>query len=265
MFEVSSGRAVLGQVVEHRRLVLRLFRREVTSRYRQSILGLAWVFVSPLLAVGVMLALEVSGVVRVEAGVSYSVFVALGITLWGLFSRTVTESMSSLVGAGSLVTRIACPRSALVVSKAMVALVELGIRLPLIWLVMPLFGIPPSPWQLLGVISLLPLFALALSLGMILSVLVAVMRDIQFVTPIMLTTALLLTPVLYVAPEGSLLWRANLYNPLHALISTSRALLLGDATVEPGYVPALGLTLLVSLVALRFFAVAQPRLAERIG
>ena len=247
-------------------LVWRFFVRELSSKYRQSLLGIFWAVIVPLVGIAMLLVLNNSGIIHIEGlDVPYPVFIILGISIWSLFSTTLTACTNSLVGATSLIAKIQFPRSALLLGHAGLGIVELLIRLPLIAVVLVIYGVRIDPFNaLLALLSLIPLLLLAVGLGAILSVAAALFREVIFLLPMAIGVLLLLTPVMYPIREDTLLGRANLYNPLsHFTGSVRSALLFGELPGQP-YWAFTAATAVLLIVASRLFQVAQTRIAERI-
>jgi lipopolysaccharide transport system permease protein len=250
-----------------RSLTWRFFLRDFRAKYRHSLLGVLWALIVPLFLCAMLLVLNRSGIVQLQAlnNISYVVFIVIGVTLWGLFATTATACTESLINAGTLLNKIQFPRISLVLAQAGMGLVEFGIRIPLVVGVMIYENQFPGFFHLgLGILALVPLFLLALATGMVASVVAALFRDLGFLLPIALGVLMLLSPILYPIPHQSLLGRLNTVNPITYLVDTSRNILLGSLSVSPGYWIVTSGTLVFLLIAWRFFKVAQPRLSERV-
>jgi len=248
-------------------LAWRFFLRDFRAKYRHSLLGVLWALIVPLFLCAMLLVLNRSGIVQLQAlnNISYVVFIVIGVTLWGLFATTATACTESLINAGTLLNKIQFPRISLVLAQAGMGLVEFGIRIPLVVGVMIYENQFPGFLHLgLGILALVPLFLLALATGMVASVVAALFRDLGFLLPIALGVLMLLSPILYPIPHQSLLGRLNTVNPITYLVDTSRNILLGSLSVSPGYWIVTSGTLVFLLIAWRFFKIAQPRLSERV-
>lgn len=250
-----------------RSLTWRFFLRDFRAKYRHSLLGVLWALIVPLFLCAMLLVLNRSGIVQLQAlnNISYVVFIVIGVTLWGLFATTATACTESLINAGSLLNKIQFPRTSLVLAQAGMGLVEFGIRIPLVVGVMIYENQFPGFFHLgLGILAMVPLFLLALATGMVTSVVAVLFRDLGFILPIALGVLMLLSPILYPIPHQSLLGKLNTVNPITYLVDTSRNILLGSLSVSPGYWIVTSGTLIFLLIAWRFFKVAQPRLSERV-
>ncbi|HPC74467.1 MAG TPA: ABC transporter permease [Syntrophales bacterium] len=244
----------------------RLFVRDFSAKYRQSLLGAAWVVIFPAFTVGVFVLLNQSGVLQVrESGVPYPVFALFGLTLWSLFAGLVS-AIAGIVGqAGSLIAKIHFPRIALVHSPVLSSLAELAVRLALVAAVMVYYGVRPHGSFVLLPLLLLPLCCLAIGTGMAFSILGGVFRDLPNVLSLLLTVMLFATPVMYPMPDSGLLCGLNRFNPLYYLIEVPRGVFFGGR-LEYGaaYAWSVLLSLAVLLGGWRFYHVAMNRIVEKL-
>jgi lipopolysaccharide transport system permease protein len=244
----------------------RLFVRDSSAKYRQSLLGAAWVVVFPLFTVGVFVLLNRSGILQVkESGVPYPVFALFGLTLWTLFSGLIS-SIAAVVGqAGSLITKINFPRIALIHSPVLTSLVELSVRFVLLAAVMVYYGAVPHGAFLLLPLFLLPIIFMAIGAGLFLSVLGGVFRDLPNILSLFLSVMLFATPVMYPMPESGLLEELNRFNPLYYLIEVPRGIsFLGRFDQWAAYALSVLLSLVILLGGWRFYHVAMNRIVEKI-
>ncbi|MBU2543538.1 ABC transporter permease, partial [Patescibacteria group bacterium] len=101
---------------EYKELLSELTKREIKARYKQSVLGYAWVILNPFFQMLVM-AFVFSKILRItNLGVPYALFLYVGLLPWNLFAASIGSGMNSLVGNGSLLTKIYFPREIFVVS-----------------------------------------------------------------------------------------------------------------------------------------------------
>lgn len=260
----ASSRAALGQVLL---LAWRLFRRDVSAKYRYAALGVLWAIITPLFMVGLLLVLNRSGVVSTaeSGGLPYVVFGITGVTMWGLFSTGISSAAESLNSAGSTMLRMNFPRAALVLAALGMGFFEFLVRLPMaigVWL---WYGCPASAAGFfLGMLSLTPLLALTMALGMVAAVSAVMVRDVQHLTPILLTVLMLLSPVLYAFPPTTLLGRINNFNPLNHFLATARNLFAGNFHVSVGYWLSVLLAAVLLALGWRLFRVSQMKILERM-
>jgi lipopolysaccharide transport system permease protein len=107
--------AMATEALRGRELIWRLFLRNFHGRYRQSVLGIAWAILLPFATVGVFVLMNRSGLVKInDVGVPYPLYALIGLAYWSLLSTGLTACASSLIDAGSMLTKINFPRSSLV-------------------------------------------------------------------------------------------------------------------------------------------------------
>lgn len=257
---------MLRDLVTSRELGYRLFVRDFAARYRQSLLGAAWVVIFPLFTVAVFVLLNQSGILQIKtSGTPYPVFALFGLTLWTLFAGLVS-SIAGVVGqAGSLLTKIHFPRIALIHAPVLTSLVELSVRLALLGAVMAFCGVLPDRAFFLLPLFLVPVVFLAIGTGLVLSILGGVFKDLPNLLSLFLTVMLFATPVMYPLPDGGLLEEINRFNPLYYLIDVPRGVFF-QGRMEQGvpYACSALLSLVVLFGGWRFYHIAMNRIVEKI-
>jgi lipopolysaccharide transport system permease protein len=247
-------------------LGFRLFLRDFTAKYKQSLLGILWVIILPLFAVGVFVAMNRSGVLTFETtGIPYPVFALFGITLWSLFTG-LTSSISGVVGqTDGLVTKINFPRVALVQSPILTSVVDFLIRLILLLVVMLIYRTPPDRSAFFLPLTLFPIFFISIGIGMFLSIIGAVFKDIPNFVNMFLSIAMFLTPVMYPLPSSGILKQINSYNPLYYFVEIPRTIFFqGIFDHRNEFLTFTLISALIFLAGWRFYQVAMARIVEKI-
>jgi lipopolysaccharide transport system permease protein len=207
-----------------RELLLFMAWRDVIVRYKQSLLGVAWVVIQPLVAMVIFTVIFGRLAKLPSEGVPYAVFTYAALLPWQLFSQSVSRSAASLVSNSSLITKVYFPRLVLPTAATLPSVVDFCISLVVFFILLAYFRIWPG-WPLL----LLPFFVLlavltALAVGVWLAALNVRYRDITYVTPFLIQISLYLSPVAYssqLVPAGP--WRViYALNPLAGLIQGFR-------------------------------------------
>jgi len=255
----------LGELWRFRELAYVLAERDVKVRYKQSVLGVAWAIIQPLVAVGVF-TLVFDNLTHVPAdGIPYPLFSLVGVAVWGYHSTSVNNGASSLVGNSGLVTKVYFPRLLAPISAMLPALVDLGVTAVLIVVLLVAYGVTPG----IGVVTvpfaivLLVIESFAFSLW--LAALHVQFRDVRHVTGLILQLWLFLSPVAYSSSAVDSQWRwVYSLNPVTTVIDWMRWALLG--TPWPGWaiVPGIVVTALVLWRGLVYFGRAQRRFADVI-
>jgi homopolymeric O-antigen transport system permease protein len=219
----------LGVLWEYRELVVFLAWRDIAVRYKQSLLGVAWAVIQPVITM-LVFTLIFGRFARLPSdGVPYAVFTYSALLPWQLFSTATTRSANSLLSSSSLLTKVYFPRLVLPVGATLAIVVDFLISLAVFFVLMAIFHVWPG-WP----IVFLPLFIVfaiftSLAFGIWLAALNVRYRDIAYVTPFLIQLSLYLSPVAYstqLIPGGA--WRyAYALNPLAGLIEGFRWSLLG--------------------------------------
>jgi lipopolysaccharide transport system permease protein len=263
---LSIFKEIFSEVKENRWLIYQLFKRDFLTTYKQSVFGILWVFVIPIVSVGTFVVLNLSGLFVIgNINVPYAIYALLGLAFWQLFSTGLIAASGSLVKAGSMITKINFSKKALVLASMGQTIVSFVIQLALALVFYVYYGIVPNIAILLIPLFLIPIILLTLGLGFILSVLNGVIRDFGNVLPILMTFLLFLTTIMYATPTTGILAQITKYNPLYYLISVPRDLVLtGTFTEWLGFSIMTILSLIVFVVCLVAFHLTETRIAERI-
>jgi len=212
-----------------RELMVRFAARDVTLRYRQTVLGAVWVILVPLLGAGI-LSFVFGGVADLQGppGIPYFVFTLAGMVAWTIFSQVTTRSSGVLVGNAGLVGKVYFPRLLLPFSTVLSTLVDAAVSLVVLIVLLVLSGIHPGPGALTFPIWFLLIVALALGIGLAAGALMVRFRDVQYILPVAMQFLLFASPVAYTldsVPESA----RTLYelNPLTGLFEGMRWALIG--------------------------------------
>jgi ABC-2 type transport system permease protein len=234
------------EVWQYRDLVFFLVRRDITARYKRSVLGIAWTMLNPL---GMMIVLSIvfSQVFRV-AMENYPAYVLSGLIAWTFFSQTSANSISVIVWGGDLFQRIYIPRSIFVISTIITGLVNLVLSLVPLILVMLVTKVPLSLTLLLAPIAMLFISLFSLGVGLLLSTIGIYFADIVEMYSIIVTAWMYLTPIIYpltILPEWVQNWLK--FNPMVHLVELFRSF------VFYGQVPSIGIWLICLGMSLSTF------------
>ena len=275
----SLLRDIVVELVSSRWLIYQLFRRDIASFYKQSVLGVFWVFVVPLVTVGTFALLRGSGVVATgEVSTPYPIFAVLGIAVWQLFAQGIVAGANALVGGGDMISRINFSKKSLVIAAMGRTVVSFAVLLGLLVILFAVyaargFTLPLHAGIALAPLSLVPLMLLTLGASFYLALLNGVIRDVGTMLSMLVTFLMLLTPVLYERPKlapnaaelAILLDRLTTYNPLYYLVEGPRQLVLtGHLPDARGFFIASAASFLLFFFSLVGFHVAETRIAERI-
>jgi ABC-type polysaccharide/polyol phosphate export permease len=260
----SPAWAELGELVRYRDLLKLLVSKIVKTRYKRSVLGVAWTLLNPLLNMAVM-TVAFSAVFQ-QSLTNYSVYVLSGLIWWNFFTQTTTYAMSSLVWGGGLLKRIYVPRTIFAVSSIAHGIINLFLSLAVLAVIMLLVQHPfHATWLFLPVpILLLAFFSLGVALFM--STLAVFFTDVVDIFGVVLQAWFFLTPIIY-PPEifpAKYAWFQKV-NPVHYLLETFRApILRGTLPDAHTFGIAAGSAIGILLVGWWFFTRKADEFAYRL-
>ena len=225
------------QLWEFRDLLRSFASRDVTLRYRQTVLGVTWVVLQPLIAAAIF-AFVFGRVAKLPSGgVPYFVFAYAGLLAWNAFSNSVTKASSSLVGNVGMVSKVFFPRLLLPLSVLGSTLLDFFVSLVAMGVLMAVSGVAPSAALLLLPVWLLLVLMLATGVGLAASSLAVPYRDVQYVLPVLIQFLLYASPVAYsmnAVPQNLRPFVA--INPLSGMLEAFRWSLLGGGHLPLGAV-----------------------------
>ena len=237
----------------YRELIYFLTWRDLKVRYKQTALGAAWAILQPFLTM-VVFSIFFGGLLNVSSGdVPYPVFSYTGLLPWIMFSKALTDASRSLVVNRNMITKVYFPRMVLPMSSVLSSVVDFAIAFVILLGMMVYFQIKPT-----AAVWTLPFFIVlalitALGVGLWLSSLNVIYRDIGYVLPFLTQLWFYLTPIVYSATIVPEQWRI-LYalNPMVGVVEGFRWAILGTDTA-PGPVVAVSVVIAVLLLITGMF------------
>jgi len=220
----------LADLWRYRELVYLLTWRDIKVRYKQTVLGIAWAVIQPVMATVVFAVFfgNLGGLSR-YTDVPYTVFVYTGMLPWSFFAEAVSQGSQSLIASSSLLTKVYFPR--LVIPCASVAglLVDFAISMVVMACLLVAYGVAPGPNLLLLPLLVAATLLAALGAATLLSALTVAYRDFRYVVPFLLQILMFASPVAYplsLVPER---WQAvYALNPMAGIIDGYRTALVGE-------------------------------------
>ena len=214
----------LGELWRYRDLVFQLTVRNIKVRYKQTLLGVAWSVLQPVLMM-LVFAFTVRHLIPGAGGsFPYPVFVLSGLLPWIFFQTAVTSAANSVVGSEGLVTKVYFPRLAIPLAAVVAALFDLGIAFFVLLAVMLWYGIVPTSGLALLPLAVLLLVLAAMGSGTLIAALAVSYRDFRHAVPFVLQAWMIATPTIYADLNVG---RLSQFNPLIAPINFFRACMLG--------------------------------------
>ncbi len=251
-------------LADHRQLLNELTKREIKQRYKQSILGYAWVILNPFIQMLVM-AFVFSNILRIQnVGVPYPIYLYTGLLPWTLFANSLTSSANILVSNSGLITKIYFPREIFVISTLLAKIVDFFLASSIFIIFMMFFKIPIT----IHILWFIPIFCIQGILTYGLSLFFAATnlfyRDIQYLLGLGLLVWMYLTPVIYPVEmfPPNYRWIFQI-NPMAVLINAYRkSLLSGGMPNLTSLSIALGASLIVFFVGYTVFKKTEGTFAD---
>ena len=212
----------------YRELLYFLVWRDIKVRYKQTVLGLAWAVLQPVLTM-VVFTLFFGKLARVPSdGAPYALFSFAGLVPWTFFAYGLAQSANSVVASQSLIGKIYFPRILLPTATVLSGIIDYVVALAVLFLLLAYYHVPLAP----NVLWLAPLtlltFATALAAGLWLSALNVKYRDVRYLVPFLTQLWLFATPIAYSSSLLSERWRTvYALNPMVGVVEGFRWAVLG--------------------------------------
>jgi len=256
----------LGEVWAYRELLYFFVWRDIKVRYKQTVIGVAWVVLQPLLTMGVF-TLFFGRLAKLPSdGLAYPVFYFTALVPWNYFSTALQSCTAVVVDNQRVITKVFFPRLVLPLSAVVSGLVDFAIGFVVLGIVLAIYGIRPGLAALWLPVLLLLAVLTALGVGLWMSALNALYRDIKYVVPFLIQFWMFASPVAYPSSLVPQRWRW-LYglNPMAGVIDGFRWALTGHGQ-PPGalLLASSGMVVAVVLGGLFFFQRMEGAIADRV-
>jgi lipopolysaccharide transport system permease protein len=255
-------------ILQNREIIAQLFIRDFFGGFKQSLWGIGWLVVSPILGIVSWVLMNSAGVINPgDTGVPYPVFVILGSTLWGAFMGFYNAATNTISSGSAIILQVKCPHEILLVNQVAQYLANFIFNLLATLGIILLLGVVPH-WQIILLpLMLLPLFFMGAAIGLVISVVNIATTDASKFAGYMLNLGMYLTPIVYSKSiEGSLLGTIIRWNPLAYIISGARDMIFfGHVENLTGYWISAALSLLLFLISWRFFYVSERLVIEKLS
>jgi len=252
---------------DYRGLFYFLAWRDILVRYKQTVIGIAWSVIRPLLTMIVLTVVFGKLAKLPSGGVPYPILVFAAMLPWQMFANGLTESSDSLLTNANMLSKVYFPRLIIPTSSVIVSLIDFMISFVILIGLMALYRYPVS-WRMLTLPAFLVLALITtLGFGYWLSALNVKYRDFRYVVPFIVQFGLYISPVGFssnVVPEN---WRL-LYsiNPMVGVVDGFRWAILGEKfnLFVPGFLISIALSILVFICGLAYFRRTERSFADVI-
>jgi lipopolysaccharide transport system permease protein len=270
VLEIEAGKTERHYWIDlwrYRHLFYFLAWRDILVRYKQTIIGLAWALIRPLLTMMVFVIVFGKLAKLPSEGVPYPILVFAALLPWQFFSNAFTEAANSLISNSNMISKVYFPRLVIPTSAVIVSFVDFMISGIILVGLMLWYGFAPD-WRIIT----LPLFtiiafAAAMGTGLWIAALNVKYRDFRYIIPFVVQIGLYVSPVGFsssIIPEN---WRL-LYsiNPMVGVIDGFRWAILGNniQLYWPGFLLSLTLVLIILVTGIVYFRKTEKTFADVI-
>ena len=251
----------------YRELFYFLAWRDIIVRYKQTVIGILWALIRPLLIMVVFTVVFGKLAKLPSEGVPYPILVFAAMLPWQFFANAFSESSNSLIGNANLISKVYFPRLVIPTSSIIVSFVDFLISGIILVGLMLWYNFWPS-WRLIALPALIAVaFAAAMGAGLWISALNVKYRDFRYIVPFIVQFGLYISPVGFsssVVPEQYRLLYS--INPMVGVIDGFRWAILGsDAPFYlPGFLLSIGLVAVLLAGGLWFFRKTERTFADII-
>lgn len=240
--------------------------RDIRVRYKQTVLGVGWALIQPVVTTGIFSFVFGKLAGMPSGGVPYPLLVLAGLLPWQLFSSALAGSSASLISNANLISKVYFPRLIIPLSALGVAMIDFAVVLALYVATSLWFGrLPSLHWALLPFFILVAL-TLAFGAGLWFTALTVKYRDFRYIVPFMMQVGVFVSPIGF-STTNTPKWRTLLsLNPMTGVIDAFRWSLLSDGQPfdTQGIVSSLVISVLLTLSGLWYFRRMERTFADVI-
>lgn len=269
--QLSSPRIFLHELKEDLRAIKvlgwRLFITNLYSQYRQSWLGYIWLVVPPLLTGIVWIFLGRSEIIVTNTSpANYPVFVISGIFIWQTLVESINMPIDQLSNQKHILSKVKAPHEAFILAGMGNIFFNVLLRTIILLILLGVFKVSLTFNILLFPIGLISIIIFGLAIGLFLTPIGLLYKDIKNGINAVVSLLFFVTPIIYQIPTHSGVWRILSFNPITPLLNTTRNWLMGGSvSPENGYFLILISSIIVLLGSWGFYRLAKPHLIARFS
>lgn len=253
----------------YRELFYILSWRDVKVKYKQTVLGVLWSILRPLLVM-VIFTVIFNRFAKLQANINapYALFVFTAMLPWQFFSSAITECSNSLVLNSNLITKIYFPRLIIPASAVIASFIDFLISLGLLFLLLIFYKFLPPVQILILPLLLFLSFLTSVGIGLYLTALNVKYRDFRYIIPFIVQFGLYVSPVAFSSNIVPAKWRLLFdLNPMVGIIDGFRWSILGGPFTTDIQI-SLGISILITVIMLglsvRYFRKTERTFADII-
>ncbi|MGM5033845.1 ABC transporter permease [Tardiphaga sp. 803_E3_N1_3] len=264
---LSSLRQAAGELYWSRHVLWHLFKRDFVVGFRQKLLGYLWIVLVPLIGIASFVFMYSTGILNPgDIGYPYPVFVFIGTTLWAIFITAMGNVANGLIGNTDLVMRTNIPKIGFAVTGLAPLCYSIIVGFVVLAIVMMTVRVLPSPWAMLYPVAMLPIIVLGVGMGLILSVVGVIARDVTGMVTTLINLVMYVTPVIYETKFAHpLLQFIVRWNPLTYLVDTPRSLFVLGRVPDPlAFTLSTLFAFVVFWIGMHTFYIIKDKVSERL-
>ncbi|HEY5118680.1 MAG TPA: ABC transporter permease [Anaerolineales bacterium] len=266
LIRVRSGWEALNlqELWNRRELLWFLAWRDIRVRYKQTILGVGWAVLQPLMQV-VVFSVVFGGFLKVptDNSIPYPIFSSSAVIPWTLFAAILSGTAGSLIANAGILTKVYFPRLLIPLANVAARLVDFGVAFVILIGLILAYGVSITPAILWIPVFLLLLIVCALGFGLWLGALNMYIRDIQMLVPFLVTLWEFASPVVYSPNSVPAAWRlVYALNPMAGVLIGFRWCLLGTAAPGPEIWPSVIVALVLFVSGVTVFQRVQRNMVD---
>ena len=255
----------LFELVQFRELFVFMALRDILVRYKQTVIGVAWSVIRPLLSMIIFTVIFGRVAKLPSEGVPYPIMVFSALLPWQYFANSMQSSSESFMRAGGMISKIYFPRLILPTSSVLVSAVDFAISFALLCILMVIYRFAPSARMLLIPVFFIPVTVTALGVGYLFSAVGVRYRDFRHIMPFMVQFGMYVSPVGFSSSVIPDRWRLLFsLNPMVGVIDGFRWCIQGTPLYLPGFVISLIVSVLVFWCGLKYFRKTERTFADYI-
>lgn len=257
----------VSDIVSSRFLAKQLAVRDIKAQYRQSYLGILWAFVTPLTTAFVWMFLNATGTIQLsDTGVPYPVYAFSGTLIWSIIVESINSPTASTNAAKGIMSKINFPKEALIISGIYKLLFNSSIKIVLLVVFVFFYGIGYHHSLLLFPFAILGAILFGTTIGLFLTPIGMLYKDIAKMVSIGLSLLMYITPVVYAIPKDGIMKTIMEWNPFTPLILTTRDFVIGAEPIYLSYFLGLiAICIPLFFLGLLFYRISIPIIVERMS
>ena len=254
-------------IINSRYLIWQLFRRDFLMAYKKSFLGIAWIFLSPVIGIVSWVFMNATGILNPgDVGIPYPAYVLISSSIWGLFMGFYNSATGTLNAGSGFIMQVKYPHEALLAKQTAQHLASFLLGFLLNNAILVGFGVIPN-WKIVFFpIVILPLFLLGAGIGLVVSVINVVAIDLTKVFNMGFSLLMYITPVIYSRQiDNEVMQVIMKYNPLTYLVGNVRDLIIyGTFDHMDIFLYSALFSLFIFILSWRLFYISEDKVVEKM-